>query len=518
MRKTLSFALLALALAGAQLPAAAQEPAAARVLALAGSASVERAGVLLPLQTGSTLQAGDLVDVADRSVLQLRFSDEAVIALRAGSRLKIGEHRYSAGADDSTLLELVRGGMRTLTGLLAKANPRAFQVRTATSTIGIRGTHFTLVACNGDCVNPDGSRPADGLFGGVADGRIAVTNQAGEEEFGQQEYFYVASAAAAPQRLLAPPAVLNERQFVTRARAAAAVARAGQAALLARAAQAGTFAARAGSVDASTSPQLLAQRLPQAVTQALREAIATGERPAIVEALTSSTQSITLVNVRSSSGTLAVETGARSVPPAQLREALSDFADLSFYNSASLALQLARTRAVTVEARPAAGAYWTYLPASDANPLGHHIAWGDTPAALPTSGVAVYNFVGGTTPTDNFGRTGELSAGRLGMDFAGRQVKALDNITLKFAAQSNTLPGVGYVIPASTAWNMAGGAQAVQVQCVGCVGTPVGAVNGGLVGASLEGYVTGIGVQSQIGSGGAAARHTAGAVAAFGRQ
>jgi hypothetical protein len=486
------------------------EPA-GRVLAVAGTATLERSGQRQPLRGGAEVENGDVIDVGDKSALQLGFTDESVVALRANTRLKIQDYRYNRNAvEDRSIMGLLRGGMRTITGLIGKSNPRAYSVSTVVATIGIRGTHFTLVACDNDCANPDGTQAANGLFGGVTDGRISVANEAGETEFSQQDYFHVVSATVPPQRLLAPPPVLNDRALVVRARAAATVA---------AAAETDGRASRAGSTQVSTSPQLSALRLQAAAVQAVRTAIAAGEKPGIAAVLAALTD-ISVVEARSFAdhGVIVPVTGSRSLTVREIREEVEEVRDKLFFNAATLAAQLEKTR--SIEGRLDAGVFWTFEPPGDvsSNPLGEHIAWGDTPLVpLPASGVAIYNFVGGTSPTDNFGRAGKLSAGRLGMDFQARQIKALDPISLVFGRLSAEVPATGYQISAGNTWNMGSGPQAIpNVQCTGCNGTPQAIVNGRLVGVALQGYAAAITVQGSVGS--RPTNHVAGAVAAFGRQ
>ena len=42
------------------------------------------------------------------------------------------------------LINLLQGSMRMLTGLIAKINPEAIQVKTKTLSVGIRGTDFIV--------------------------------------------------------------------------------------------------------------------------------------------------------------------------------------------------------------------------------------------------------------------------------------------------------------------------------------------------------------------------------------
>lgn len=498
------------ALLGLQLPAAAQ---AARVLTLAGTATLERNGQTQPLASDSHVESGDLISVGERSALQLRFTDESIVALRAMTQLKVEAYRYdrNAGADRS-VLGLLRGGMRTITGFIARDSRRNYEVRTTIATLGVRGTHYTLVTCDGDCTNPDGSQAPNGVFGGVTDGRIAVTNQSGEQEFGQQEYFQVVSATAPPVRLLAPPAVLSDRGLVTRARAPGLQAAAGE-----------TRSERRAAADQSTSPQPTTPgRSPAALQQVLRAANAANDKPALVALISGGSSEITTVLARGIANTQvsSVEVLSDNRSVREIKAELPDVRDELIFNSATLAAALSKTR--NVERLAAAGVYWSYQPPQSGSPgsLGTHYTWGDRPSvAPPTAGVAQYAFGGGTTPVDNFGRTGELTAGRLSMDFSARQVKALDPIGMSFARTGTALNATSYTLPAGSQWSMSDGAQRLTgVTCSGCLGGAQGTINGRFVGATAQGYAAGLAFQTRIPAPGTSTlNHAGAAAAAFGR-
>jgi hypothetical protein len=185
----------------------------------------------------------------------------------------------------------------------------------------------------------------------------------------------------------------------------------------------------------------------------------------------------------------------------QLRLMADEVRDKFFYDAETLAVQMNKINPVgTVKG---SGVYWTFRPpgTAESTNLGTHLAWGDTPrVALPTSGTAIYNFVGGTTPTDNMGRTGVLSAGRLGMDFQTRQVTSMDPIAMGFAKTANA-SAVAYAIPTGSTWSMTSGNQTLaNVRCVGCNGTPTATLTGRIVGTTGVGYAAGLTVQSTLGT------------------
>jgi hypothetical protein len=51
------------------------------------------------------------------------------------------------------LLDLVKGGMRAVTGAIAQRRPEAYKVRTPVATLGVRGTEYYLRICEQDCAD-----------------------------------------------------------------------------------------------------------------------------------------------------------------------------------------------------------------------------------------------------------------------------------------------------------------------------------------------------------------------------
>ena len=68
---------------------------AARVLVLAGEASVTRNGQQIPLSNGALIESGDTIQVGEKSALQIRFTDNAIVSLRARTTFRIDDYRYN---------------------------------------------------------------------------------------------------------------------------------------------------------------------------------------------------------------------------------------------------------------------------------------------------------------------------------------------------------------------------------------------------------------------------------------
>lgn len=198
-RAAASFAALLLAL----LPQAALGIV-GEITHLAGTVVAHRPdGQTRILQVRSQVNEGDLLVTVTNTYARLKFTDGAEVVLRPDSQLRINNYVFSEtdAAKDNAVISLLKGGFRSITGLLARRNPARAQYTTPTATIGIRGTHFGALYCSNDCANvpsPRGGPPPNGLHVDVADGRIVVTSQAGSREFSVGQFGYVASPTVLP--------------------------------------------------------------------------------------------------------------------------------------------------------------------------------------------------------------------------------------------------------------------------------------------------------------------------------
>ncbi|MFH1603216.1 MAG: hypothetical protein ABIH03_04850, partial [Pseudomonadota bacterium] len=124
------------------------------------------------------------------------------------SQLKIASYSFnqSKPESDNVFLNMLRGGLRSVTGLIGKRNRDAVKVSTTTATIGIRGTHFGALMCQNDCggiPTVSGRPPENGLHLDVTDGAIVVRNQAGEQVIASGQFGFVRGATTAP--VIVPP-------------------------------------------------------------------------------------------------------------------------------------------------------------------------------------------------------------------------------------------------------------------------------------------------------------------------
>lgn len=155
------------------------------------------------LSIKSQVGEGDLIATAENSYARLKFDDGGEVVLRPNTQLRIETYRYDEKRpeSDNMAMNLLKGGLRSVTGLLGRRNPAQFKLSTPNATIGIRGTHFGALFCNGDCAGvpmPGGGTPPNGLHIDVADGVIVVSTQAGSAEFRVGQMGYVSAPTVPP--------------------------------------------------------------------------------------------------------------------------------------------------------------------------------------------------------------------------------------------------------------------------------------------------------------------------------
>ena len=124
--------------------AASAQSAASFIVAIGAVQVIDASGRARAGERGGPLAPGDRVITGADGLAQIRFSDGAMLSVRASSDLKIEAHSYRGDNDSlaTTVLQLVRGGLRAITGAVARVNRSGYKVVTPTATIGVRGTDF----------------------------------------------------------------------------------------------------------------------------------------------------------------------------------------------------------------------------------------------------------------------------------------------------------------------------------------------------------------------------------------
>ncbi len=103
---------------------------------------ITKAGVTRALQKGAEINEGDRIVTAADASAQVKMIDGGFIAIRPNTDMGFDTYRYSGREDgtENAVISLLRGGFRTITGVIGRTNKHNYLVTTETATIGIRGT------------------------------------------------------------------------------------------------------------------------------------------------------------------------------------------------------------------------------------------------------------------------------------------------------------------------------------------------------------------------------------------
>ncbi len=184
--------------------------AAATVANLSGTLSAQKPdGTIKILSQKSEVDAGDVLSTEKDSYARIKFTDGGEVTIAPSSKLKIDAYGFDQNAPDKDnfVFSLLKGGLRTITGLVGKRGNRdAYKLNTAVATIGIRGTHFRLLMCQGDCAG----KLADGLHLNVVSGAINAKNNIGELDFSAGQFGFVGGMNMQPVLVPKDPGIPTE--------------------------------------------------------------------------------------------------------------------------------------------------------------------------------------------------------------------------------------------------------------------------------------------------------------------
>ena len=158
----LSFPAFAALLACAA-PVAQAASVAGTVAFTRGEVSIRNAqGTSRSAASGSPVETGETIDTGTGRA-QLRMVDGAYISLQPDTVLTFDNYQVrTATAPEAGFMSLVRGGMRTITGLIGRTDRANYRVTTPTATLGIRGTEYSLTVTDPESQTPTPTPPPAG--------------------------------------------------------------------------------------------------------------------------------------------------------------------------------------------------------------------------------------------------------------------------------------------------------------------------------------------------------------------
>jgi len=170
---------------------------------------VGRDGTPRPAERGGEVREGDTIATGPSAIAQIRLADGGFLSIRADTETTLERFAY-AGSEDknaSMFISLLKGGFRSVTGLIGQLNRPGYRITTPSATIGIRGTDhepFVVTPATAQAL-----QMAAGTYDRVHSGQTFIQNKQGLTQFANPNQTLFVSDTSAPPRLLPtpPPAI-----------------------------------------------------------------------------------------------------------------------------------------------------------------------------------------------------------------------------------------------------------------------------------------------------------------------
>lgn len=189
--------------------------------AIGDSMITPQAGDSRLVAKGSEVHEGDTIVTFEGGEAQLHMLDGAYLMVRENSRIKIEAYVADGGDKDRSILDLIKGTVRSITGWIGKYNRAAYEIRTPILvTIGVRGTDHEVTY-----LPPGDPRGEPGVYDKVNEGSAFMRSGREVVDVPPRRAAFSAWGATRhrPRLLASIPGFFrpgpHEREFARRARA-----------------------------------------------------------------------------------------------------------------------------------------------------------------------------------------------------------------------------------------------------------------------------------------------------------
>lgn len=173
--------------------------------AVSGDVRAMTTGAAVQVPPNARIAEGTTVTTGPGSRATIRLDDGHAVVLPENSEFKLEAFQFNRAtpASNNIAIRLLKGALRSVSGLVGGTNPGGFALRTATATVGIRGTDFnvgldeesapqpsTKVSSTGDGAGGDVEYSDGGAIGdpltiiSVNTGQVNLGNTLGQQTLG----------------------------------------------------------------------------------------------------------------------------------------------------------------------------------------------------------------------------------------------------------------------------------------------------------------------------------------------
>jgi hypothetical protein len=168
-----------------------------------GAVNAQSNGRSRLLAKGDPICVGETIVTSQSGMAQIRMVDDAIIAVRPETQMKIDKYAYNGTNSDASLISLFKGASRFITGKLGKLHPQFDLIKTPNATIGVRGTdHEATVILPG---NSGGYQ--SGTYDKVMQGVTYIKTDSGEIDIHPNQVGLAADITKLPTLLNSIPEV-----------------------------------------------------------------------------------------------------------------------------------------------------------------------------------------------------------------------------------------------------------------------------------------------------------------------
>ena len=178
--------------------ASAERPAAGTVALVEGDVRFyDKNQQLRRPNLGDAVYEGDNIFTGGDGEVHFNMEDGGYIGVRPGTKMRIINYKAEGGEDDQSVIGLLEGSFRSITGWIGKLHGNHYQVNTPTATIGVRGTEHE------PHVIPEGSAAGEpGTYDRVHDGETVMQTPQGTINVRPNQAGFIPLRGQARPRLL----------------------------------------------------------------------------------------------------------------------------------------------------------------------------------------------------------------------------------------------------------------------------------------------------------------------------
>ena len=115
------------------------------VKTLTGEATVTTSGDVIRAKVGTSIYQSSVLNTRVQSSMGITLKDATVISLGPETEFAIDEYAYAPAKNKLKLgSRITKGSLNYVSGIIAKLQPEAVEIKTPAGTIGVRGTRFAV--------------------------------------------------------------------------------------------------------------------------------------------------------------------------------------------------------------------------------------------------------------------------------------------------------------------------------------------------------------------------------------